>query len=172
MTAVAEAAGISQPALSQRFGSRQQLMLRALVPVGVPDWVAAIRRAPVEGDARATLRTLGEQGLAVLDEAVPCLLVLRAADLQLDDLLPAGAPAPHDVVAEAIVDWFTRAADAGSLSPGDAEARATAFVGTLQADAMRRWVARESAPADDARRRTAAVLVDALWSGWAPGGAA
>lgn len=160
---VAASIGMSQPALSQRFGSRDALLLRALTPVEVPAWLAALEAAPV-ADARATLVALGRQGLAVLEEALPCLLTLRMSEVDVVEV--AGLDAPHLIVEQAVTAWFARAAEAGAIAPGDPAARAMAFIGTLQAYALRRWVAGVPTSVSDVD-----ALIDVLWRGIAPEGA-
>ena len=49
MSVIAERIGITQPALSRRFGSKEALMVRALVPEPIDAWVAALDAGP---DAR------------------------------------------------------------------------------------------------------------------------
>jgi len=164
LTAIARAVGLSQPAISQRFGSREALVLRALTPRRLSRWLAAVRVAPADGDARETLLLLGTEALEVLREAVPCLLTLRVSRVDIPPLAGDG-PAPHEAVEAAVVGWFAKAADAGALSPGNAEARATAFIGALQAHAMRDWISNgPELPAATVARS----LVDVLWTGLAP----
>ncbi len=167
MSAIAAAVGLSQPALSHRFGSRDALLVRALVPTSVPGWLQRLAEPIPDHDARGQLQRLAAEGLQVMAEAVPCLATIRASAIDVAALFPGVVP-PHARVLQAVIDWFRRAAGCGGIAPGDPTARATVFLGTRQAHALHAWVSR--APLDRAAAEQAAIgLVDAMWQGLRPG---
>ena len=60
---IADAVGLSQPALFKRFGTKTRLMFRALVPAGAPHFVKLLAEGQDERDISARVRPGGRAGV-------------------------------------------------------------------------------------------------------------
>ena len=76
LSEIAKRVGLSQPALSQRFGSKRQLLEAALMPRSLPAWVAALEAGPDDRPFREQLVELAGSARRVLAEALPSILTL------------------------------------------------------------------------------------------------
>ncbi len=167
LAVVAERVGMSQPALSQRFGSKQALLLRALMPPSNVPWAERLADGPGPEPLRDQLEALCIEAMQFLAEMVPAMTALRAAGLPLMDALVHHPDAPHLRVRRLLIDWFARAIDAGRLRAGDPERLAMVLIGGLESRALLAWVQSESLPADEQTAHATAVA-DLLWSGVHP----
>lgn len=133
---VAEQLGVTTPALLKRFGTRQELMLRALRPAEQPEWRQLVERGP---DGRPFAAQLEEVLTAITEffaEAMPCLVALRESGLP-HHLLFAGQKEPAPLIGlRALTEWIERARDQGLISTEAPETTATALLGSLQARAF------------------------------------
>src|SRR5262245_56950630 len=78
---VAQALDVSVPALLKRFGSRQQLLVAALRPPESPEWINQVAAGPTEAPFRQQLLDVFTQISDFMEEAVPCLTVLRESGI-------------------------------------------------------------------------------------------
>lgn len=158
MSAIAKRLGVSQPALSQRFGSKRQLLLRAFVPRNLPAWLARLEAGPDDRPIEAQLREGAVQAMAVLAEAVPAMITLRLAGLELLGGA-GGAPLPHVHVRKLVTAFFARCSKRGllrtSAAAGDV---ATVFIGALQAQVLSDYVEGHQPSARSVRRHAHAVV--------------
>lgn len=131
LSEIAKRVGLSQPALSQRFGSKRQLLAAALMPRSLPSWVAALEAGPDDRPFREQLVELAGSARRVLAEALPSILTLRHAGLPSDE-----TGLPHELVALRLIAYFERAHERGLIELGDVQHVALVFLGTLQAEAL------------------------------------
>ena len=167
LSAIAARLGLSQPALSQRFGSKRALMVRALSPRGLEESIAQLEAGPDDRPFDEQLRAIAVTSLEVLEQAVPSMITMRMVDQQVQQALADGVTLPHDRGRDAIVAFFTRARAAGLIRDVEPSHVAMMFVGSLQARALLAYVARERLD-DAARQAQAAATVELLLHGIAP----
>lgn len=133
---VAERLGVTTPALLKRFGTRQELMLKALRPTEQPDWLALVERGP---DGRPFAAQLEEVLTAITEyfaEAMPCMVALRESGIP-HHLIFSDQKVPAPLLGfRALTQWIERARDQGLISTEAAETTATALLGSLQARAF------------------------------------
>lgn len=129
---IATELGLSQATLFKRFGSKEALLVRALLPAdhaGVVPWLEA---GPSSAPLSDQLHELGTALLHLFDQVLPCVMMLRAsneraAQVALRD--PNRGPIRLQRAAE---DWFGRAAARGLIGATPATVAASAFVGALR----------------------------------------
>ncbi len=129
---IAEALEISQPAIFKRFGTKKALMLAALLPPAVPDWVHELEDGPDDRPILEQLREVIRQAAAFCAEAFPAMSVIRASGISREELLASFKVAPPVVAKETLVRWLIRSRERGLIRPVDSEAAATMILGALQ----------------------------------------
>lgn len=158
MSAIADRVGLSQPALSQRFGSKRQLLLRAFVPQSLPAWLSRLESGPDDRPFEQQLEALAIEAMVVLQEAIPAIMTLRTAGLDALRTLADDEPLPHEHVRRTVAGFFARCVDQGLVRPADPEHIAHAFIGGLQAHVLSAYVDRRDEPPEEARRHAVAVV--------------
>lgn len=162
---VAEAAGVSQGVLFQRYGTKRRLFFTAMLPTP-PALDSLLGELPEPGsdDTRVYLVDLTARMLTWIDAAMPGSL--RAAlhpdfPAALDDAhAPAGADALSTALAERLGLMQSRG-DLGGIAPADL---ATTMLDLLHGQALAAMLGRSEAAAARAER---AVAI--LWTGLDPG---
>jgi AcrR family transcriptional regulator len=162
---VARAAGISQAVLYQRFGSKENLFLRAMTP-DPPDLEALLGPYPPRG-ARADLKRIGERLANYLAQLVPTLLhVLAHPDIGHHRLAKWHEGLPFHALVAALTERFRRLREDGLVGRVDPLASATAFLAAIHSAALIQAISYHGAPED--RRAHVNSLVEVLWAGFAP----
>lgn len=169
LSAVASRLGLTQPALSKRFGSKASLLRRALLSPVQSDWVVRLDQGPDERPFPEQLHELCVGAMEVLGEAIPRLLALRVDGLEALREVVGDAELPHERVRRSLVAFFGRAIAAGLVRDVAPEQLAVVVVGSVQARALMAHVAGESL--DEAEREAhATAIVGVLWGGMRPEG--
>lgn len=149
LASIADKLGVSQPALSHRFGSKRALLRRALAPESLPDFIEALEAGPDPADFESQLVELARLAHELLEQALPSMMTLRLVGAGRA-MLGSDASMPHAQVETALVAYFDRARRAGLLRRGrrspDARALALAFLGPLQAGVLADYVAGAAEP--------------------------
>lgn len=128
---VADELNVTAPALLKRFGSRQELLLKAL-KLPSPDRLLAAFDAPTdERPLEAQLASLFEETWAFFAEAIPCVTALRESGLGNDQILRAAKTGPLNTI-KALTRWLERAQQKGLIESAAHESVATAMLGALQ----------------------------------------
>jgi len=130
---IADLAGVSQGTLFKRFGTKKQLMVRALMPDhDGPQWEAMLRPP----DARPIPAQLVEKGLLVIaffNELQPRIAMLRACGAELLEELHADGRTPPPVRAlRAMQSFFEQAISAGRMRPVPTESLSLTWLGALR----------------------------------------
>lgn len=134
---IAEAIGMSQPALLKRFGSRDNLLIQAMWGDATEDFV---HHLPAPDDPRpfaVQLREICLDAQAFLREGMPRFALLKAAGI----IGPAGACCaigpdhpmrriPFERT-QRVAAWLQSLMDRGVLRPADALGMASALMGAL-----------------------------------------
>ncbi len=136
---IADRVGLSQPALFKRFGTKQELFLRAVLPpehLPILDWLAA---NPQPGAFRPQLRELLEQLWGTLSWVLPRVQLLQAARLPRSVVFERYGTAPPKRLIAGIAGFFERARAQGQVRPS-MNPKLTAFLvfGALMARRFQR----------------------------------
>jgi len=129
---IAAALDISQPAIFKRFGTKKALMLAALLPPAVPDWVRALEDGPDDRPIVEQLREVIRQAAAFFAEAVPAMSIIRSSGISKEELLASFDVAPPVVAKRTLIGWLVRSTERELIRPVDSEAAATMILGALQ----------------------------------------
>lgn len=138
---VAERLGVTSPALLKRFGSRLELMLKALQPPDAPPWMAEFDRGP---DARPLEVQLSEHFGRIwtfFENVIPCVSALRESGVPHEKIFEGKRNAPVHAI-RAISKWLEKAREAGLIEAEAPESVATAILGALQTRAFTSHVAK------------------------------
>jgi len=171
-TVIAQEVGLSQAALFKRFGTKDDLVIRALMPVDAPAWILHVEKGLDERPAIEQLRDIAGRMALFFDEMIPCLSMLRARFDPMDVMKRHPDPPPIRGRA-ALVAWFEEALTRGLVRPIEPQAAAQAFIGALHGRAFMRHVASGTAGAElESADEDLYVdhLLDVLWHGLAPEG--
>lgn len=129
---VAAHVGLSEPALFKRFGSRKQMMIRALGTELRATWVEALREGPDGRSLDAQLASILARVGAFFGEIMPYLTALRASGIPVRDVAVALDRHPSLETLGAVESWLERAARAGLVRSVPFEATSLALVGSMQ----------------------------------------
>lgn len=130
---IARRVGLSGPAVLKRFGSKETLVARALLPSGPkPDW----SRGPDPGPLRPQLVAMLHRAEQLLSEAAPRLAALRAGGVELSRWLNDSPPRR---ARRALHTWLEKARRTHGLSHPDLEAAADLLVSLVEARGFLAW---------------------------------
>ncbi len=129
---IAQQAGVSQATLFKRFGSKDELIMRALLPrAAEPPWLAFA--APP--DERPVVEQLVERGRKVMQffrELQPCLSMLQAHNTNLLDEMARSGKAPPLLTLRAVQRFFEALIQEGRMRPCNTEHLALQWMGALR----------------------------------------
>lgn len=155
---------MTSPALLRRFGTKAELMLKALLPPGVPDWIVLAEQGPVAGqDGRAQLRALLGELDAFLRVFAPCFATLKASDIDMRRLISHYDVPPPVRGQRALAGWLSRAVALDLVRPVQCADVAIALMGALQGRAML-----EHLFGIRSEEQYVDTLFDVMWTGLAP----
>ncbi len=162
--AVANAVGLSQPALFKRFGTKAELMLKALLPKRDPEWMILVASGPSLGaGGREQLVELIMRMNAFFTEYAPCFGTLRASGLHHSDVMARFDEPPPRRAHRLISEWLERAATLGLMRPSRFSSVALSLIGSIQGRVMLEHTAQLPVPADFLD-----TVVDVYWATLSP----
>lgn len=165
---IAEELGVSQAALFKRFGTKDDLLVRALAPPPRPPWIDRLADGPDDRPIPDQLRTITMELLGYFREMTPCLSILRAAGLDVKAVMRRLYEVPPPILGQqAVAGWFRRAAAAGRIRTVDPDALAFMLLGSIQSRFFIQHVAGIQFPVADPEVYVGDI-VDVLWRGTAP----
>ena len=163
---IAAEAGLSQAALFKRFGTKQELMVQALMPPEEPPWTARLEAGPDERPIPEQLRDVGGEMARFFIEMIPCISTMRASS-DFREVLRGRYQVPPPVRGRrALQAWLDRAVAAGKVRDVDTRAAAEAFIGAMHGRAFLTYIVGEPEPP----HAFVDALVDMLWYGLEPTG--
>jgi AcrR family transcriptional regulator len=135
---IAERLGLSQAALFKRFGTKAELIHRALGVENGPPWIAALAQGPDERPISTQLLAIGSEIESFFQYIVPRLAALRALGVDGAAMLHRCAAPPPVIGHQALTAWFARAQAAGRIRGQgcDPSSLATVFLGSFQGRAF------------------------------------
>src|SRR4051812_22089390 len=102
---VAERLGVTSPALLKRFGNRQELMLKALLPPESPAWMAEFDRGPDDRPLESQLAEHFDRIWAFFEDVIPCVSALRESGVPHEKMFEGKRNQPvHSI--RAISRWL------------------------------------------------------------------
>lgn len=131
---VAEKLGVTSPALLKRFGNRQELLIRALLPGHEPQWVHDAEQGPDARPLAAQLEELFGRISETFAELVPCLTALRQSGIRMESIAERH-PSPARGL-KALRGWLETARARGLVAGQELETAATAMLGAVQSNIM------------------------------------
>src|SRR5690606_15469326 len=143
--------------------TKQDLMLRALTPRGMPAWIEALDRGPDARPVREQLLTIARAIDAFFVQMAPCISVLSASGITAEKIFAQFDEPPPARAHRGLTEWFGRLHAARRASVASPHAAASLFLGAFQGRHFMRHALGDKAPpcGDDFVER----LVDILWSG-------
>lgn len=163
---IAQELGVSSAALFKRFGTKEQLLWRALAP-RPPAFLLELGRGPDgQEPIEEQLHRIGMRFLAFVEEMVPCMLMLHST-VKSRPNVPCvdGVPVPV-FVQRGLASWVRVAQERGQLGPGEPAAIAQALIGGAQTRAFLRHLGGVAEGDDNERYMRAMISV--LMNGIAP----
>ncbi len=147
---IADRVGLSQPALFKRFGTKQELFLRAVLPpehLPVMDWLEA---HPEPGAFRPQVEALLEQLWGTLSWVLPRVQLLQEARIPRLEVFGRYGTAPPQRLVRGLTGFFERARQQGHTRAGvNPGLTATLVFGALMARSFRRGSMPDLANDDD-----------------------
>lgn len=137
---VADRLGVTSPALLKRFGSRVELMLKALQPPEVPNFLADFEQGPDQRPLEAQLSGHFERLWTYFSSVIPCVTALRESGIPHGKIFEGKRNAPVYAI-RALAKWLDQARAAGLIETQAPESVATAILGALQTRAFTSHVA-------------------------------
>ncbi|MDP1829983.1 MAG: TetR/AcrR family transcriptional regulator [Archangium sp.] len=138
---VAERLGVTAPALLKRFGSRLELMLKALQPPDAPPWMEEFDRGPDQRPLEVQLSEHFDRIWTFFEKIIPCVSALRESGVPHEKIFEGKRNAPVHAI-RAISKWLEKAQAAGLIETSAPESVATAILGALQTRAFTSHVAK------------------------------
>jgi AcrR family transcriptional regulator len=145
---VADEIGISAPALLKRFGTREQLLLRALELPTPESFINSVRHMPDDRPLPAQLQDVLETLWKLFNKTVPCVAALRESGAAQHEVTKHLLPLRLTVIAW-LKEWLVHAHQQRLIDCASYDAVTTAMVGAIQSTAFERHVLRkERTPKD------------------------
>jgi AcrR family transcriptional regulator len=141
---VAEQLHVTGPALLKRFGSREELMLRALRPPETPDFLPELERGPdAASPLEAQLEAIFVRFWGYIAQVMPCVTALRESGIPPERLWVDKSRGPLRTT-ESLVKWLQQGHTQGLLSAPNLESVALAMMGAIQSRAMTAHLLKQS----------------------------
>ena len=162
---IARELGVSHTTLFNRFGSKEALMVAALLPPEKAPWVAALNAGPDDRPIRDQLVEHGKAIAACFEELQAGLAVLQAVGITPGKIFRSrkGDPPPVQTF-RSLTAWLRRAQGQGRLAECDVETLAATILGSLRNWAFTARVCGQS-PTPAAAERHVERFIDLLWNG-------
>jgi AcrR family transcriptional regulator len=133
--AVADRCGLSQAALFKRFGTKRDLLVKALLPPEHMPFLGRLDAGPSDGPLAPQLQAIAIEILLFFREQVPCMATLQASGVDHLTLMKELDVPPPLRLQRAMAGYLERAGD--RLRPDlDRSDLATALLGTLHVRAF------------------------------------
>ena len=131
-TRIAKALGVSQAALFKRFGTKNDLMFRALLPPAVPAWVQHVEVGPDDRPLAEQLTEIAHLMIAFFQHYIPCMSTLKAANVDVREAFRRYEVPPPVRARASFIRWLQAAEHRGLIRSVDHASMAEAMIGGLQ----------------------------------------
>lgn len=164
---IADRIGLSQAGLFKRFGTKQDLMVAALLPT-MPPFISEISSGPnLEQPLHPQLHLIARDFAIFFRRMVPCLMVLKSSGIDLEAVLKAFEEPPPLMTRRLLTSYFNRAQAGGIAQISDPAAVASLFLGAFHLHSFMSHIT-EDVMSDEALFAFSDAVVDMLWLGIAP----
>ena len=164
---IADRIGLSQAGLFKRFGTKQELMVAALIPA-IPPFVSIVRAGPNAAEPlRPQLQSIARDFAVFFRGMVPCIMVLKSSGIDLEEILRSFEEPPPVMTRRLLTGYLQRAEEAGLATISDPGAVASLFLGAFHLHSFMSHIT-EEVMSDDALFAFSDAVVDMLWRGIAP----
>ena len=165
---IAREAGVSQGTLFKRFGTKEELMKRALGFGALDPLIEQLERGPTGDDIKLQLVDIGTAFISGFARVIPQLIALRGAGFPA----PSGCLSRGESVAEtlpvrarsALASWLSHAQAEGRLGQFDVEVASLALLAAFKAPSWHTHMFNDIIDVDGFATR----LIDGLWVGIQP----
>ena len=137
-TVIASACGMSQAALFKRFSTKQELLLRALLPPMNHTCFGLLAKGPSAAPLRQQLIPLAQEITDFFCQAVPAFICLRSSGINTEALRDKEGLPPLMVLHQSTTRWFE--ASAARLKDINHENVALMFLGALHLRAFSDYI--------------------------------
>lgn len=166
-TVIAKAIGLSQAALFKRFKTKNNLLIRALIPKMDAPWMRRLEAGPTDQAIDEQLVEIGVEAVHWFRAMVPRVLVLRSAGLQPSLLAQYLDELPPVRVIRLFTQFVQAAVEKGQMADVDPNVFAIQLMGALHGRVFFTHMFNlPPIPADDVAYVT--QIVANLWQGTAP----
>lgn len=164
---IAKKLGVSQAAVFKRFRTKEQLMVRALLPLEQPAWITRIEAGPTDQPVSEQLLTILHEVNEFFSKAMPAISVLRATAICQKTIFEAFPDGPPPVRAHrALMKFFQTLHDQGRIVAPEPRALASAFLGAVHGPHSLQHCLGDLAP--DSGENYAEHMVQFFWTGICP----
>ena len=116
---IADRIGLSQAGLFKRFGTKQELMVAALIPA-IPPFVSIVRAGPNAAEPlRPQLQSIARDFAVFFRGMVPCIMVLKSSGIDLEEILRSFEEPPPVMTRRLLTGYLQRAEEAGLATISD-----------------------------------------------------
>jgi AcrR family transcriptional regulator len=161
---IARRAGISEGVIFQRFPTKAELFLAAMVPAKVD--IASIMHTD-KTEPREALAEIGHNMLAYFRGLIPKVMHLMThPNINMDDVARHFKTMPPQDITNALTEWLAEGHRAGRLNAPNPMASASLIMSAIHSLAVFEMMAFHG---DTDLDHAVEFFIDALWTGLAPG---
>jgi AcrR family transcriptional regulator len=167
-THIADAVGVSQATLFKRFGTKENLLIAAMRPPEVPEWVQRLAAGPTDAPVADQLCAIAREATLFMRDLVPRMMVLKASGIEPECLLGRYDVPPPLRALRSLEAFFVTLNEQGRIAVRDPAVLAMQFLGALNGRAFmsHMFLGDQRTEAEDLAY--AHAMVDHLWRGIAP----
>ena len=164
---IADQLGISQATLFKRFGSKINLLQKAVSLPGKANSVLKyLQREPTDEPIRDQLESVCLRFSTLFDEALPLWSALHTSGLCFPENLPDNSPPV--LARKYFTAWIGKLQQQGRIrAEADAEAVTVALIGAVQHHSVRTHLMKDKT-FTQSKEEYVASIIDVFWKGLAP----
>ena len=129
---IAKQLGISQATLFKRFGTKEDLLIAALVPES-PAWVRLLEGGPDSRPIPTQLREIVGEMATFMQDVMPRIQCLASAGIGLPRAFRDHQEPPPLFARRKLTEWFAMAMEQDRVAQGSPATAATALMGSVHA---------------------------------------
>ena len=165
---IAKEVGVSQATLFKRFGTKEDLIRRALLsPILGHEIFSIIRQQPTKDSPTEQIETLSLALLHFFEEMVPSMMMLRSSGCDVHGMWE-GENTPPVMMRKLLTAWMEHLQELHQLRDIPAESVALALLGAIQHRAMRKHILHDTTMTKTDEEYLS-TIVDIFWNGIAKG---
>lgn len=164
---IADQLGISQATLFKRFGSKVNLLQKAVSLPGKAHAVLShLKKAPTEAPVREQLEIICLKFHTLFDEALPLWSALHTSGLGFPENLPENSPPV--LARKYFTEWLRMLQEQRRIrGNAEAEAVAIAILGAIQHRSVRTHILKDNT-LKQSKEEYVSSIIDVFWKGLSP----